>query len=210
LVNSTLVTFLTLVVTVTLAVLGAYALTMLRPPLRAGLFFVVLLPLIVPTEALLVPLFAVFRTFGLINSLPGLALVNAVGSLSFATLILAAYFRVLPREVVEAARVDGAGRLAVLIHIVIPLARRGILAVAVLVAVFAWNDFGGALVLLQKPGVFTAQLALNSFSTFYATDEGLTFAGVAIVSLPPLLLFLVLQRPFLDSLTTRAPQRRGQ
>jgi ABC-type glycerol-3-phosphate transport system permease component len=73
--------------------------------------------------------------------------------------------------------------------------------VAVIVAVFTWNDFGGSLVLLQKPDVFTAPLALSRFSTFYATDQGLTFAGMAIVILPPLVLFLALQRSFIRGLT---------
>ena len=74
-------------------------------------------------------------------------------------------------------------------------------------AVFTWNDFGGALVLLQDPDTFTVQLALTRFSTFYATDQGLTFAGMAIVILPPLLLFLVLQRSFISGLTAGVVRR---
>jgi len=70
----------------------------------------------------------------------------------------------------------------------------------VLVAVFAWNDFSGALVLLQKPATFTAPLALTTFSTFYETDQGLKFAGLAIVFLPPLLLFLVVHGRFVQGL----------
>jgi len=146
----------------------------------------------------------IFRTLGLIDSLPGLALYNVVANVSFATLILAAYFRTIPQILIDAARVDGAGRLEVLLRIVIPLARPGILAVPVLVAVFTWNDFGGSLVLLQKPDGFTVQLALSRLSTFYATDQGLTFAGVAIAIVPPLLLFLVLQRSFIRGLTAGA------
>jgi raffinose/stachyose/melibiose transport system permease protein len=148
-----------------------------------------------------VPLFSMFRALGLINSLPGLALTDVVASISFATVILSGYFRTIPQDLIDAARVDGAGRVAVLVRIVVPLARPGILAVAVLVAVFTWNDFGGALVLLQKPDTFTTQLALTRFSTVYATDQGLTFAGMAIVIVPPLLLFAFLQRGFIQGLT---------
>ncbi len=167
----------------------------------------VLAPLIIPTEVLIVPMFSIFKSLGLINSLPGLAFYNVVGTVSFATVIFAGYFRTIPQEVVDAARVDGAGRLDVLLRIVIPLARPGIVAVAVIVAVFTWNDFGGALVLLQKPDVFTAPLAMSRFSTFYATDQGLTFAGMAIMILPPLLLFVVLQRSFIQGLTAGAVRR---
>jgi len=199
--NSATVTALTVAIVLVLSVAGAYSLTKLRPPGRAVLFMLVLAPLIIPTEVLIVPLFAMFRALGLINSLPGLALVNAVANVSFATLILTGYFRTIPQDLIDAARVDGAGRLDVLLRIVIPLARPGILAVSVLVAVLTWNDFAGALVLLQDPDTFTVQLALTRFSTFYATDQGLTFAGMAIVILPPLLLFLVLQRSFIRGLT---------
>ncbi len=109
--------------------------------------------MIIPTEVLIVPLFSMFRALGLINSLPGLALDNVVAYVSFATVILAGYFRTIPQDLIDAARVDGAGRIEVLVRIVVPLARPGIVAVAVLVAVFTWNDFGGALVLIQKPDV---------------------------------------------------------
>ena len=164
----------------------------------------ILAPLIIPTEVLIVPLFSMFRALGLINSLPGLALVNVVAYVSFATVILTGYFRTIPQDLIDAARIDGAGRVEVLLRIVIPLARPGILAVAILVAVLTWNDFGASLVLIQKPDAFTVQLALSRFSTFYATDQGLTFAGMAIVIIPPLLLFLVLQRSFIQGLTTGA------
>lgn len=198
------VTALTVGSVLVLAVGAAYALTRLRPPLKAVLFLVVLAPLIIPTEVLIVPTFGLFRSLGMINSLSGLAVYNAVGSIAVATVILAGAFRTIPQELVDAARLDGAGRLDVLLRIVIPLARPAIIAVAVIVAVFTWNDFGGALILIQRPDAFTAQLALTTFSTFYATDQGLTFAGMAIVILPPLLLFVVLQRSFIQGLTSGA------
>jgi ABC-type glycerol-3-phosphate transport system permease component len=201
LLNSAYVTSLTVAGVLALAIPAAYSLARLRPPGRALLTLLVLAPLIVPTEVLIVPLFAIYRTLGLINSLPGLALVNVAASVSFATIILAASFRRIPQDVLDAARVDGASRLDALFRIVVPLARPAVVAVAALVAIFAWNDFSGALVLLQRPGTFTAPLALTTFSTFYTTDEGLKFAGLAIVFLPPLLLFLVVQRSVVQGLT---------
>ncbi len=207
LLNSAYVTSMTVVIVLVLSIAGAYSLTRLRPPGRAVLFLLVLAPLMVPTEVLIVPLFAMFRALGLINSLLGLALVNSVATVAFSTLILTGYFRTIPQEVIDAALVDGAGRIAVLTRIVVPLARPGILAVAVLVAVLTWNDFAGSLVLLQRPATFTAQLALTRFSTLYATDQGLTFAGMAIVILPPLILFLVFQQGFIRGLTASVVRR---
>jgi raffinose/stachyose/melibiose transport system permease protein len=207
LVNSTYVTALTVVIVIALAVVTAYGLAVLRPPARPVLLVLVLAPLMIPTEVLIVPLFSLYRSLGLINSLPGLAMTNVVSSISFATVILAGYFRTIPREVLDAARVDGAGRIAVMLKIVIPLARPGIVAVAVLVAVFAWNDFAGALVLIQRPESFTIQLALTRFSTFYATDQGLTFAGIAIAIIPPLVVLLVLRGSFIRALTAGTTRR---
>jgi len=199
--NSAIVTLLTVAIVLVVSASAAYGLTTLRPPARPVLFVLVLAPLVIPTEVLIVPLFSMYRALGLIDSLPGLALVNAVASVSFATVILAGYFRTIPRDVIDAARVDGAGRMDVLLRVVIPMARPGIAAVALLVAVLTWNDFAGALVLIQDPDAFTVQLALTRFANFYATDQGVTFAGLAIIILPPLLVFLVLQRSFMAGLT---------
>ena len=205
--NSLYVTALTVAVILLLSIPAAYSLTRLRPPRRALLFLLVLAPLAIPTEVLIVPMFSIFKGLGLINSLPGLALFNVIGTVSFATVILTGYFRTIPQDLIDAARIDGAGRLGVLVGIVIPLARPGIVAVSVVVAVLSWNDFGGALVLIQRPDAFTIQLALTRFSTFYATDQGLTFAGMAIVILPPLLLFVLLQRSFIQGLTAGVVRR---
>ena len=205
--NSAYVTGLTVVGVLVLSISAAYSLTRLRPPARALLFTLILAPLIVPTDVLIVPVFSIFKAAGLINSLPGLAVFDVVGTASFATLIFTGFFRTIPGDVIDAARVDGAGRIDVLIRIVVPLSRPAILAVAMLVAVLTWNDFGGSLVLIQKPDAFTVQLALSRFSTVYATDQGLTFAGMAIAILPPLLLFVVLQRSFITGLAAAAVRR---
>jgi len=205
--NSAYVTGLTVVGVLVLSISAAYSLTRLRPPARALLFTLILAPLIVPTDVLIVPVFSIFKAAGLINILPGLAVFDVVGTASFATLIFTGFFRTIPGDVIDAARVDGAGRIDVLIRIVVPLSRPAILAVAMLVAVLTWNDFGGSLVLIQKPDAFTVQLALSRFSTFYATDQGLTFAGMAIAILPPLILFVVLQRSFIQGLAAAAVRR---
>ncbi len=206
LLNSTYVASLTVAGTLLLAIPAAFALTRLHPPARAALFLLILAPLIIPTEVLIVPLFAIYRNLGLIDSLPGVALVNVVFSVSFATIVLAAFFRRIPQELIDAARLDGAGRLGLLTSIAIPLARPGIVAVGVLVAIFSWNDFAGALVLLQRPDVFTAPLALTTFSGLFSTDEGLRFAGLAITFVPPLIVFLLLQRSVVQGLSAGTPR----
>jgi ABC-type glycerol-3-phosphate transport system permease component len=111
LLNSAYVATMTVAGALLVAIPAAFTLTRLRPPGRAALFLVILAPLIIPTEVLIVPLFAIYRNLGLINSLPGLALVNIVFTVSFATVILAGFFRRIPGDLIDAARLDGAGRL---------------------------------------------------------------------------------------------------
>ena len=162
------------------AIPAAFALTRLHPPARAALFVLILAPLIIPTEVLIVPLFSIYRTLGLINSLPGLALVNVVFSVSFATVILGGYLRRIPQDVIDAARLDGAGRLTLLRSVAIPLARPGSWRSACSSPSSPGTTSLELVVLIQRPDSFTAPLALTTFSTFYATDEGLRFAGLAI------------------------------
>ena len=107
LLNSAYVTAMTVALVVVLAVAGAYSLARLRPPYRAGLFILVLAPLIIPSEVLIVPLFSMFRALGLINSLPGLAVHDSVASVSFATVILTGYSRTIPQDFIDAAKSMG-------------------------------------------------------------------------------------------------------
>ena len=195
------------IVTVLLSTLAAYAFARMKFRGRTVLFYSVLATMAFPAYTTLIPLYRIMTTFGLVNTYTGIILVYVSGFLPLATWIMYHYMSSLPISIEEAAQVDGASRMKVLWLVVLPLARPGIVAVAVIVAVFTWNDFGGSLVLLQKPDVFTAPLAISRFSTFYATDQGLTFAGMAIAIVPPLLLFLVLQRSFIGGLTAGAIRR---
>ena len=199
---------MTVAVVLVVSVSGAYSLTRLRPPLRAVFFMVVLAPLIIPTDVLIVPLFSMFRALGLINSLPGVALFNVVANVSFATLILTGYFRTIPRDVIDAARVDGAGRIEVLLSIDGPARAAGHRRrCGPRGGVHAGTTSADRSCSSRSRMHSRSQLALSRFSTFYATDQGLTFAGMAIAILPPLLLFLVLQRSFIRGLAAGAIRR---
>ncbi len=202
--NSLYTTGLSVVMVLAVSLPAAFGLTNLRPPRRNALFLLMLAPLFVPSEVILVPLFTMFRALGLLNRLEGLAIFDAVTHVGLATVILASFFRIIPKDLLDAARVDGAGRLRVLALIVIPLAAPGIFAVSLVIAISVWNDFFGAVVLIQRPESFTVPLALSRFSTAYTTDQGLTFAGLAVAIIPALLLFLVMQRSFVRGLTAGA------
>lgn len=182
--NSAYVTSVSVACILLFAIPAAFAFARLKLPLHAVLALAILVPLMIPSEVILVPIFVMFRVLGLLNTLEGLITLEVAGGVAFATVILTTFFRGVPRELEDAARIDG--------------------AVTVFQSVFVWNEYFTALIIIQKPDLFTVQLAMGNFSTFYATDQTLLFAGLAIAMVPPLVVFAVLQRSFIQGLTVGA------
>lgn len=202
--NSTYVTAVSVSLILVVAVPAAFGFARLKLPLPAVLGLAILVPLMIPSEVIVVPLFVMFRALGLLNTLEGLIALEVAGGVAFATVVLTTFFRVVPRELEDAARIDGARSTQVLRHIILPLAGPGIAAVAVFQSVFVWNDYFAPLIVIQKPSLFTVQLAIGNFSNFYTTDASLLFAGLALAMVPPLVVFAVLQRHFIQGLTVGA------
>jgi ABC-type glycerol-3-phosphate transport system permease component len=186
------------------AVPAAFGLARLTLPIPAVLGLAILVPLMIPSEIIMVPLFVLFRFIGLLNTREGLISLEVVTGVAFATVVLTTFFRSVPRDLEDAARIDGAHSLQVLRHIIMPLSGPGIAAVTVFESVFVWNDYFGPLILIQKPELFTVQLAVGNFSNFYATQQVVLFAGLTLAILPPLLVFAFLQRSFTEGLTVGA------
>jgi raffinose/stachyose/melibiose transport system permease protein len=202
--NSAYVTTVSVGLILLVAIPAAFGFARLKLPLHAVLGLAILVPLMIPTEILVVPIFVMFRVLGLLNTHEGLITLEVASGVAFATVVLTTFFRGVPRELEQAARIDGAHSVQVLRHVILPLSAPGIAAVAVFQAVFVWNDYFAPLIVIQKPGLFTVQLAMGNFSNFYATDQVLLFAGLAIVMLPPLFVFAVFQRTFVQGLTVGA------
>src|SRR6202165_4370953 len=202
--NSAYVTAVSVSLILLFAVPAAFGFARLRLPFPAVLGLAILVPLMIPSEVILVPLFVMFRALGLLNTLEGLITLEVAGGVAFATVVLTTFFRGVPRELEDAARIDGARSAQVLWHIILPLAGPGIAAVAVFQSVFVWNDYFAPLIVIQKPSLFTVQLAIGNFSNFYTTDESLLFAGLALAMRPPLVVFAILQRYFIQGLTVGA------
>jgi raffinose/stachyose/melibiose transport system permease protein len=202
--NSAYVTTVSVALILLFAVPAAFGFARLELPLHAVLGLAILVPLMIPSEVILVPIFVMFRVLGLLNTLEGLIALEVAGGVAFATVVLTTFFRGVPRELEDAARIDGASSGQVLRHIILPLAGPGIAAVTVFQSVFVWNDYFAPLIVIQKPELFTVQLAMGNFSNFYATDQTLLFAGLAIAMVPPLVVFAVLQRSFIEGLTVGA------
>jgi raffinose/stachyose/melibiose transport system permease protein len=204
LLNSTYVTIVSVGLMLLFAIPAAFGFARLTLPLPAVLGLAILVPLMIPSEITMVPLFVMFRVIGLLNTREGLIALEVASGVAFATVVLTTFFRAVPRDLEDAARMDGAHSLQVLRHIILPLAGPGIAGVTVFESIFVWNDYFGPLILIQKPELFTVQLAVGNFSNFYATDQVVLFAGLAFAMVPPLIAFAFLQRSFTEGLTVGA------
>jgi multiple sugar transport system permease protein/raffinose/stachyose/melibiose transport system permease protein len=164
----------------------------------------VLVGQLLPTAAIIVPLFITLRTLHLVNTYWGLILVYTIITLPLSVWMLTSYMRSIPAELEEAATIDGASRIGVLFRITLPLALPGVVAVVVYSFVTCWNEFVFALVFAQDQSVKTLPIGLAEFSTEFNTDWGGVMAASMVMTVPIVLLFLVFQRLFVGGLTAGA------
>jgi raffinose/stachyose/melibiose transport system permease protein len=196
LLNSVIVTGASLAVAIVCAVLAAYGFAQLRFRGSEVLFIVILLGLMIPPAALIIPLFVEIRTLGLYDTHAGLGLVYVAFGLPLSILILRAFFASIPRELIDAARVDGATERWILWGVVVPLSKAPIATVTILMFLFTWNDFFLALVLLRDASSYTLPLGISQFIGQYSTPFELIAAAVLIASFPVFILYLLLHRYF--------------
>ncbi|WP_327000461.1 carbohydrate ABC transporter permease [Dactylosporangium sp. NBC_01737] len=205
--NSLGTAVLTIVFTLLLTVPAAYALARFPVPGKEVIFVVLLLALIVPYQALLTPMFLMFARIGLTNSLVGLAVLHTAIQLPFSLYILRNSFTAVPRELEEAAIMDGAASWQILIRIFVPPTVPAIVTVALFAFITSWNEFLGALVMMSAGDKFTLPLILAAARTetsLGGTDWGMLQAGVTISVVPCVLVYLLLQRYYVAGLMSGA------
>lgn len=196
--NSLFVSALTVILTVTISVLGGYAFARFKFPGRNLLFLLTLAILMVPYATLLIPLYVLLNKLDLQNSLVGLALVLTMFQLPFATFMMRISFEGVPRELEESAMVDGCGTFSVLGRILIPAVKPGLITVGLFAFLAAWNDFIAPLILISDSSKSVLPLAIANLrqQTMGVIDYGATEAGVVVLALPCVILFLLLQRHY--------------
>jgi raffinose/stachyose/melibiose transport system permease protein len=202
--SSVIVTVVVVAVASVLSILAGYAFGLMRFRGSQVLFYVVLLGLMIPTEAIVVPLYYDYRDIGLTDTYWALIFPQIGTSVAFGTFWMRAYFRTVPRSLVEAARIDGASSWFTLWRVVLPLARPAILTMTVLLSMWTWNEFLLALVMVTDEGLRTAPLGLSFFQGRNQTDLTLLAAGAVIVATPIVLLYLFLQRHFIRGMLSGA------
>ncbi|MDR6294426.1 MULTISPECIES: carbohydrate ABC transporter permease [Inquilinus] len=204
--NSLTVAIATASVTAVVSLLGGYGFSRFRFPGRNALFVLVIATIMIPFQSILTPLFLLLTKLGLQNTLTGLVLIYVTLQLPFSIFMMRNAFDAVPREIEEAARIDGAGSLQLLARVMLPLVFPGVVTVALFAFLAAWNEFLAALILLSDQDKFTLPILMTAVRSgrFGAVNWGAVQAGVTVMMVPCLLLFLALQRFYIRGLTAGA------
>lgn len=168
------------------------------------LFGVLSSSLLIPTTAIIYPLYMTILRLGLYNTKAGLILIYVAFSLPISLFILRSYFLSLPPNIEEAARVDGAGFVRTFVHIVLPIARPGLASAGILAFFRVWNDFLIALTMTTGTRHKTLPVAIEYFNSMLGSDFGALFAAVVMVVTPSIVIFLVMQRQIVAGLVAGA------
>jgi multiple sugar transport system permease protein len=203
--NSLLVAGSAALLAVVLAAPAAYVMARYRSAAGKAVRGWIVVSQAFPFVLVIIPLFLVLKELRLIDALPGLVLVYVVWSLPFALWMLSGYVKALPRELEEAAAVDGAGRLRVLASVVLPLLAPGLVATFLFSFITAWNEFFFAVVLLKSPSKQTMPVVLTHFlGAEGAVDLGPLAAAALLATIPTLVLFALIQRRITSGLLSGA------
>jgi multiple sugar transport system permease protein len=198
--NSFLVSFTVTVVALFFHSMAAYALARLRFPGRELIFSLIFSTLLVSLPVILVPLFILVRELGMLDSYAGL-IIPAIFH-AFGIFLLRQFYLGIPRELEEAAIVDGAGYWRVYANIILPLSRPILAALAVFFFLANWNSFLWPLTITNNPDLWVVQIGIASFRQQYASSQQYIMAASTVVALPTMLLFFVFQRQLVESIKT--------
>jgi multiple sugar transport system permease protein len=202
--NSFLIAVMAMLLSTALAVMGAYALSSLRWQGRSSFGLFLLATQMLPEILVLIPLYVIYRQLNMLNSLPALSLVNTAFALPICIWILKGVFDTIPREVLDAAVVDGCTDFSAIWHIVLPLSAPGLVAVAVVSFFSAWNEFLYAGIMLGNAQLMPASVGLSTLKAIASTPVEQYMAAGLVFSILPVLFYLSMQRYIVSGLTAGA------
>lgn len=178
--------------------LAAYAFARMRFRGNNLLFGLFLSVLMVPSQLFLIPQYLIVQDLGWVNTLPGLIVPGMFSA--FGTFLLRQFFLALPRDIEEAARLDGANPLRVYWHIALPLAKPGLIALTILTALWSWNDLMYPLVVTTDPSTMPLSVGLATLQGEHFTDYSMLMAGSIMATVPMIVAFVLLQRHFVQGI----------
>lgn len=200
--NSMTVCLATLAVLVIITAMGSYILTRVKKSVILDTYFS--LGIMIPIHALLIPSVLIFKNLRLTDSLFSLVIMYAAVNVSFSMFIMNGFMKGIPKELDEAATIDGCGKGQIFFRIILPVAKPGIATVATLAFLNCWNDLLMGLVLISSPQKKTLALAISALKGSYATQYGLLCAGFVISIVPVMFMYLLFQKQVIAGMTAGA------
>jgi alpha-glucoside transport system permease protein len=198
--NTFLIAVPSTLIPLALASMAAYAFSWLNFPFRDGLFLLVVALLMIPVQVAFIPLLKLFAPTGLLNSYGAIWLAHTAFALPFGIFLLRNFFITLPKDLIEAARIDGSSTIGIFRQIVVPLSVPAIAAYGIFQFLWVWNDLLMALVFVQRGDMWPMTKAIQNLLSQYGTEWHLLAAGAFILMAVPLLVFFSLQRYFVQGL----------
>jgi raffinose/stachyose/melibiose transport system permease protein len=202
--NSAIIVGVSIIITVALVAMCAYAMTRFHFRLKPLLIALFAASLLLPAQSISQPLFTIFKTMGIFDTKLGLVLVYAAMGIPMSFFVMYSYYQTIPQTLDEAAYIDGAGFLHTFWQVILPLARPGLATVAMLQFIHVWNEFYFALMLTSGDRARTVPIALNYYMSTFANDYSALFSAVIITIVPTIIFFFFMQRQVIDSLTSGA------
>ncbi|HMS36839.1 MAG TPA: carbohydrate ABC transporter permease [Arachnia sp.] len=199
--NSVVVTVFTVSFTLLLSSWAAFALSQFEIPMRRGLLLLMLAGNLLPPQILLIPVARISESLGIADTLFALILVQLAFGLGFYTFVLHGFMRSIPREIFEAARVDGSGELNTYVRIVLPLCRPSLAALGALATTWVWNDLIWALTVLRSEKNFPITAALLNIQGGFVSQWNVVAAGAMVAAVPTAIVFFAFQKHFVSGLT---------
>lgn len=198
--NSILVSAATTLLDILLFSMASYVLARIKGKIVVAIIALLSMSLYIPVTALVQPIFSVVKGIGLYNRLEGLVLINLAMNLAISVFILRGTFIAIPYEVEESSFIDGAGILRTFFTIVLPIARPGLVTVAILCFINSWNQFLFPLVLTSRESNFTLPVAINYFTASFRFDYPALFAALTVTILPTIIVFFALSEQIMSGM----------
>ncbi|WED28529.1 carbohydrate ABC transporter permease [Vibrio sp. DW001] len=203
-INSIIVTVMTVLAVIVLSSLFAFAISVLKLPGSLVLYAILLTTLMVPIASLVLPLAILLKNFDWVNRYLGLILPYIALGVPFSVVVLKAFFEDSPTELFDAAKVDGCNAFQVYWHIALPMVRPALVFVAIWQFIVTWNEFFLALVIMTETEMKTITIIPMQYSGFYMANPGALFAILAIIAIPLIFLYVLVQKAFVRGLTAGA------
>jgi multiple sugar transport system permease protein len=204
LINSTIIASVTTVICLLFGSIAAYAIARLRFRFKATVMTLILAISFFPAVAIIAPLFIQYTKFGLINTYASVIITDTVFALPLTIWLLVAFFRELPRDLEDAAKVDGATTIQAFRKVIVPLAAPGVFTTAILTFIYAWNEFLFANTFLFDQSTQPVTVVIPNFATIYTVDYGAQAAAAVVVTVPLVIMVLIFQRRIVSGLTAGA------